>query len=475
MREYQTVIGIEIHLELNTATKMFSGAGYSFKQEANTMVNEIDLAHPGTLPSVNKEAVIKALKACMALNLEIDPLIRFDRKNYYYSDLPKGFQITQQFHPIGRHGYLFIDVDGKQKKIRINRIHMEEDTAKQFHLRDESLLDFNRAGVPLIEIVSEPDMSNGTEASLYVEKLRQTLLYLGISDCRMEEGSMRCDVNVSINEVGATEFGTKVEIKNLNSISNVKEAIDYEVSRQKEILEAGDKVVQSTRRFDEKTRTTVLMRTKESNVDYRFFPEPNIFPIRLSQSMLDEVRAGLPELPDQKKVRYAGEYQLSDYDIAQLLDNRDLDSYFEKVMLTSKNAKITCNLLTSELPGILAKNNLKFEDNKITPENFARLVNLINDGTINSKQGKEVLTLMMDGDDPEKIIEAKGMKQESNQDLILKMVQDVLDANEQSIIDYKNGKDRALGYLVGQLMKASKGQVNPKIASTLMKEELEKR
>ncbi|HCV55545.1 MAG TPA: Asp-tRNA(Asn)/Glu-tRNA(Gln) amidotransferase GatCAB subunit B, partial [Erysipelotrichaceae bacterium] len=279
--EYDVTIGIEIHVQLKTVTKMFSGAPTSFGRQANTCVNEIDLGMPGAMPEVNREAVAKAIQACTALHLTIDPLVKFDRKNYYYSDLPKGFQITQQFHPIGRDGYVEIDTPEGKRKIRIERIHMEEDTAKQFHLTKVSLLDFNRAGTPLIEIVSKPDMHNGQEAEAYVEALRQTLYYIGVSDCKMEEGSMRCDVNVSIAPKGAAHLGTKNEIKNLNSISHIGKAVDYEVERQKKVLESGGTVFQETRRFDEKTGTTVMMRRKEGNVDYKFFPEPNIFPILL--------------------------------------------------------------------------------------------------------------------------------------------------------------------------------------------------
>lgn len=476
MKDYQVVIGIEIHVELNTKTKMFSGAGYAFKNEANTLVNEIDLGMPGTLPSTNMEAVKKALKACLALNLNVDPLVKFDRKNYYYSDLPKGFQITQQFHPIGKDGYLFINPNGEKKKIRINRIHMEEDTAKQFHLHDQTLIDYNRAGVPLIEVVSEPDMRSGLEASLYVEKLRQTLLYIGVSECKMEEGSMRCDINVSINEVGSKEFGTKVEIKNLNSIANIKTAIDYEVEEQKKTLEAGEKVVQATKRFDEKTQTTVLMRKKEGTVDYKFFPEPNIFPIRIPDSLIEETKASLPELPDAKHDRYLNNYKLSEYDIQVITNNRAITKFFDEVMQTSKNAKTACNMIVSDLAGKLAKDNKVFEDLTMSPADLADLINTIDSGDISSKQGKEVLEEMYQTNKkPADIISEKGFKQESNVDLILSMVKEVLDENQQSIDDFKAGKDRALGYLVGQLMKKSKGQVNPGLASKYMKEELLKR
>ena len=473
--EYDTVVGIEIHTELSTNTKMFSGAPYKFKSEANTCTNEIDLGHPGTMPCVNREAVKKAVMTCFALNLKIDKLIKFDRKNYYYSDLPKGFQITQQFHPIGSNGFIEIYVNGGYKKIRINRAHMEEDTAKQFHLYDESLLDFNRAGVPLLEIVSEPDISSGEEAALYVEKLRQTLDYLGASDVKMEEGSMRCDVNVSIKPKGSEKFGTKVEIKNLNSIANIKDAIDYETKRQSEALEKGEKIVQETRRFDEKTMTTVSMRLKESGVDYKYFPEPNIFPIRIDDAWIESIKESMPELPDTKSKRYLGEYKLSEYDTNLLLGNKSLSAYFDEAMKSAKNAKNLCNLLTSELTGLLVKDDKTIDDSKVTPFNLAKLSNMINDNKISSKQAKEVLEAMLDGEDPEKVVESKGMKQVSNEDEILKIVISVLDENPQSITDFKNGKDRALGFMVGQVMKKSKGQANPKMASDLLTKELAKR
>ena len=472
---YDVVIGIEIHLELKTKTKMFSGAPYAFKSEANTCVNEIDLAFPGTLPCVNMEAVKKALEACMALHLDIDPLVKFDRKNYYYSDLPKGYQITQQFHPIGRNGYIDINVEGKTKRIRINRIHMEEDTAKQFHLFDETLIDFNRAGVPLIELVSEPDMSSGLEASLYVEKLRQTLLYLDVSDVRMEEGSMRCDVNISIKPEGSDVFGTKVEIKNLNSINNIKLAIDYEANRQKEALEKGETIYQETRRFDEKTGITVSMRKKEGAVDYKYFPEPNIFPILLSDEMLNEVRNNMPELPDQKHDRYIKEYGLSDAEASTLIQNKEMSLYYDEMMKKAKNAKSALNLLMSELQGLLVKNNQNITNAKVQSESLAILSNMIEDKEISGKQAKDVLEAMLDGSDPRKIVKDRGMKQVSDEGAILSIVNAVLDENPNSIADYKGGKDRAMGFLVGQVMKKSKGQANPQMASKLVKQELDKR
>lgn len=473
--KYDVVIGLEIHLELKTKTKMFSNAPVGFAQEANTACNEVDIALPGTLPTVNKEAVKKAIQACTALHLNIDPLVKFDRKNYYYSDLPKGFQITQQFHPIGSNGYIDLNVDGEEKRIRINRIHMEEDTAKQYHLQNETLIDFNRAGTPLVEIVSEPDMSSGKDARVYLETLRQILVYLDVSDAKMEEGSMRCDVNISLKPKGSSVLGTKVEIKNLNSISNVEKAIEYEIKRQQEAIENNEPIIQSTRRFDEATKTTILMRKKEGAVDYKYFPEPNIFPIHLDPTWIKDIQNHLPELPQARYERYVKDYGLNDYDAGILIENRELGNYFEKVCEHTKAIKQACNWLIGELQANLTKASCSIENSPISPIHLAQLVDLIENKTISGKQGKQVLELMMDGSDPLSIVEAKGMKQLSDSSAILDLVNEVLDANPQSIIDFKNGKDRAVGFLVGQVMKKSKGQANPAMTSQMVKEALEKR
>lgn len=473
--KYDVVIGIEIHCELKTNSKMFSGAPCSFGEEGNTCVNEIDLGHPGTLPCVNKEAIKKAVQACLAFNLKIDPLIRFDRKNYYYSDLPKGFQITQQFYPIGKDGYVIIDVENEKKKIGINRIHLEEDTAKQFHLEDETLIDFNRAGTPLIEIVSEPDMKNGKEAAAYVETLRQTLLYIGVSDVKMEEGSMRCDVNISLNKPGEG-YGVKNEIKNLNSIANVQKAIDYEIERQSKILDEGGIVEQATRRYDEVSKTTVLMRKKEGSVDYKFFPEPNIFPIRLSDEWIDEIKNNLEELPEAKKERFKKEYDLTDYDIKVLINNKKLAETFEEVMKFTGNAKAAANWLITDVSAYLSKNNLTLEKSRFNAEYFAKMINMIDRKVISTTQGKDiVLSEVMSGKDPEAVISEKGLKQVSDEDALLKLVNEVLDEQPQSVADYGNGKDRAVTFLMGQVMKKSKGQANPSLTNKLLVEELKRR
>lgn len=473
--EYDVTIGIEIHCQLKTDTKMFSGAPTSFGRKANTCVNEIDLGMPGVLPEVNREAVKKAVMACTALHLDIDPLVKFDRKNYYYSDLPKGFQITQQFHPIGRNGYVEIETSEGKKKIRINRIHMEEDTAKQFHLTKFSLLDFNRAGTPLIEIVSEPDMHSGEEAEAYVEALRQTLYYIGVSDCRMEEGSMRCDTNVSISPKGSGVLGTKNEIKNLNSISHIGKAVNYEIERQKKLLEAGEKVLQETRRFDEKSGETVLMRRKEGNVDYKFFPEPNIFPICLSDEWIKDIQDNMPELPQARKERYRSEYGLSDHDISILISNKEMSDYFETVTKFTSNAKSACNWLLSDISAWLNTHETTIDQAQLNPENLAKLIAMIDDGKISNAQAKKLVDDLMAGKDPEAAAKEKGLQQVSDTGAIAAMVNEVMDANPQAIEDFRNGKSRAVGFIVGQVMKKSRGQANPGMVSRMVNEELAKR
>ena len=475
MEDYIVTIGIEIHCELKTNTKMFSGAPVRFGQTANTCTSVVDLAMPGTLPCVNKEAVRLAIKACTGLNCTIDPLVKFDRKNYYYSDLPKGFQITQQFHPIGRDGSVEIDVNGEKKTVRIERIHMEEDTAKQFHRDSGTYLDFNRAGTPLIEIVSRPDMHSAAEAAAYVEALRSILFYLNVSDVKMEEGSMRCDVNISLSKDPET-LGVKTEIKNLNSISNVQKAVQAEIERQSALLDAGQAVEQATRRYDESQKTTVLMRRKEGNVDYKYFPEPNIFPIALDPEWIEQIQVSLEELPKARIARFMDAYGLNDYDAQVLVSDREMADCSEEVIKAgAKDAKKAANWLIGDIQAWLNKNNSSFEKMEVKPEAIASLVNVIEDGRISSKQGKEIFEDVMAGQMPEDIIKAKGMEQVSDDGTLLEIIGRVLDANPQSIEDFKNGKKRAMGFLVGQVMKASKGQANPKRTNELLAGELAKR
>lgn len=474
MSKYKTTIGIEIHCELKTGTKMFSGAPVKFGETANTCTSVVDLAMPGTLPSVNKEAVRLAIKACTGLHCDIDPLVKFDRKNYYYSDLPKGFQITQQFHPIGRDGYVEIETEEGSKQIRIERIHMEEDTAKQFHRETGTYIDFNRAGVPLVEIVSRPDMHSAEEAAAYVDTLRQILLYLNVSDVKMEEGSMRCDVNISLS--ADDSLGTKTEIKNLNSIANVQKAVAAEIERQSRILDEGGRVEQATRRYDESQKTTVLMRKKEGAVDYKYFPEPNIFPIQLDEAWIRDIQDTMEELPAARRARFMKDYGLGEYDAQVLVADPAMADYYEEAAKTAKDAKKTANWVIGDLSAALNRDNRTFANAGVAPEHLAQLVNLVADDTISGKQAKTVFEDMLSsGKEPAKIVEEKGMKQVTDEGAIMALVTEVLDANPKSVEDYKAGKDRAIGFLVGQVMKKSRGTANPKRTNELIREELAKR
>lgn len=474
---FEAVIGLEIHVEMKTKSKMFSASPNSFSRNPNTEITPFDMAYPGTMPLVNKQAVINAIRVANALHMTIDPLVRFDRKNYFYSDLPKGFQITQQFHPIGRDGYL--DVKGKNgetKRIRIERIHMEEDTCKQLHFADYSLLDYNRAGVPLVEIVSLPDMRNGTEAMHYVEAIRNIVLYSGTSDGKMEEGSLRCDVNISIRPYGSEEFGTKVELKNLNSTKNIETALDYEIARQSACLLSGVPVQQETRRFDEASGKTVLMRVKTDAVDYKYFPEPNIVPIRLSEEFVQKAIDTCPELYDAKKARYVSA-GLSETDADILLANMDMALYFEKAIAKKeKLAKVIANFLIVEANSYLNKNGISMKEFPLPPETLDEIASMQNDGYTH-KQCADIFFYCLENNvGAEEARLAKHIeKQVSDDGAVLGFVSAVLDANPQSVADFKAGKDRAKGFLIGQVMKAAKGKVNPAAVAKVMAEELAKR
>lgn len=474
---FEAVIGLEIHVEMKTKSKMFSASPNSFSRNPNTEITPFDMAYPGTMPLVNKQAVINAIRVANALHMTIDPLVRFDRKNYFYSDLPKGFQITQQFHPIGRDGYL--DVKGKNgetKRIRIERIHMEEDTCKQLHFADYSLLDYNRAGVPLVEIVSLPDMRNGTEAMHYVEAIRNIVLYSGTSDGKMEEGSLRCDVNISIRPYGSEEFGTKVELKNLNSTKNIETALDYEIARQSACLLSGVPVQQETRRFDEASGKTVLMRVKTDAVDYKYFPEPNIVPIRLSDEFVQKAIDTCPELYDAKKARYVSA-GLSETDADIILANMDMALYFEKAIAKNeKLAKVIANFLIVEANSYLNKNGISMKEFPLPPETLDEIASMQNDGYTH-KQCADIFFYCLENNvGAEEARLAKHIeKQVSDDGAVLGFVSAVLDANPQSVADFKAGKDRAKGFLIGQVMKAAKGKVNPAAVAKVMAEELAKR
>lgn len=474
---FETVIGIEIHLELKTKTKMFSPAPNVFGARPNSNVNVIDMAFPGTMPVLNKKAVEYAIKAATALNCEIDDKLYFDRKNYFYPDLPKGYQITQDKRPIGKNGYVDIFVDGVKKRINIVRVHMEEDTAKQLHFDDYTLLDYNRCGVPLIEIVTDASIRSGKEAALYVQKLRQLMLYTDISDARMEEGSMRCDVNISLRPFGQEEFGVKTEIKNLNSISNVERAVEYERTRQAEILNSGGQVIQETRRFDEAKKETVLMRVKTDAVDYRYFCEPNIHPIKLDHEWIKKIQSELPVLPDVRINKYMNEYGLSDYDATVLTNTIEVSDYYDECAKLTSEYKLLANWIMGDVSAYLNKNGISITDFAIKPNELVTLVNMIAKGEISSKQGKQVFEIMLEGDikDARKIAAKHGMMQISDKEVIRKLALEVLDTNPQAIETFKQGRDNIVGFLVGQVIKKSKGQANPAIANQIVREELANR
>jgi aspartyl-tRNA(Asn)/glutamyl-tRNA(Gln) amidotransferase subunit B len=473
---FEAVIGLEIHVEMKTKSKMFSAAPNGFSREPNTEISPLDMAFPGTMPVVNKQAVINAIRVANALHMTIDHTLYFDRKNYFYSDLPKGFQITQQNRPIGKNGFLWIDTPKGKKKIRIERIHMEEDTCKQEHFMDYTLLDYNRAGVPLVEIVSLPDISNGTEAMEYAEAVRNIVVYSGTSDGKMEEGSLRCDTNVSVRPYGQKALGTKVEIKNINSFKNIETAIDYEVIRQSKLILSGTPVAQETRRFDEATGRTILMRVKTDAVDYKYFCEPNITPIALSDDFVENAIATCPELYEAKKEKYRAT-GLSDSDALIILSNIEMAGYFEEALPDVKNGKDLANFLIVEINGYLNKNAMTVKDLKLKPGVLAQIVRMQETAGFSHKQCDDILIKVLEtGIQPEEAREQLHIvAQVSDSGAIMSFINQILDANPQSIADFKAGKDRALGFLVGQVMKASHGKVNPAEVSRLLTEELKKR
>lgn len=470
---FEAVIGLEIHVETKSNSKMFSSSPNKFSTNPNSQCSVFDLAFPGVMPSVNKKCVINALRVCHALHMKIDNELWFDRKNYFYSDLPKGYQITQQFRPIGKDGYLILDIDDKKVRINIERLHMEEDTCKQLHLRDETLLDYNRAGVPLIEIVSRPEIKNGLEAMKYVEKIRDIVTYADVSDGKMEEGSLRCDVNVSIRPVGSEKFGTKVEIKNLNSLANIQKAIDFEIKRQSSLLLKGIAIEQETRRYDELKKETVLMRVKTDAVDYKYFTEPNIIPILLSDEFITDAITSCPELLDHKLERYMNEYKLSKYDSLVILSNKDNANYFEEILKYTNEYKLAANWVSVDIQSYLNKTNKSILEFPISSKDIATLINAIKDNKVSNKIAKDIFSKALQGENIEELLEKSN--QVSDVSELLKLVNEVLDQNQESINLIKNGKDRALGFLVGQVMKLSKGKANPALTSKLIKEEIEKR
>lgn len=470
---YETVIGLEVHVELATKTKIFCGCSTAFGGAPNTHTCPVCTGMPGSLPVLNKEVVNKAIAVGLATNCTITQNCKFDRKNYFYPDNPQNYQISQLYYPICRNGKVEIEVEGKKKFIGIHEIHMEEDAGKLIHdpYTDSSLVDYNRSGVPLIEIVSEPDMRSAEEVIAYLDKLRTTIQYLGASDCKLNEGSMRADVNLSIREVGAEEFGTRTEMKNLNSFKAIARAIENERERQIDLLEAGKEVVQETRRWDDEKEYSYAMRSKEDAQDYRYFPDPDLVPIVISDEWLEEVRAKQPEFREEKKIRYREEYEIPDYDIDILTATKKLADIFEETIALGATPKKVSNWLMVENMRLLKEKDMEPEEITFSAENLAKLIKLTDAQAINSTVAKEVFEKIFEEDiDPEKYVEEHGLKTVNDEGALRSTIEQVIADNPQSVEDYRNGKEKAIGFLVGQTMKAMKGKANPGMVNTILKE-----
>ena len=475
-KEFETVIGLEVHVELKTDSKIFSASPNHFGAEPNTNTSVIDLGYPGVLPVLNKKAVEFGMKAAMALNCQVATHTKFDRKNYFYPDNPKAYQISQFDKPIGEHGWIEIEVNGYTKRIGITRIHLEEDAGKLSHGNGYSLVDYNRQGTPLVEIVSEPDIRTPDEAYAYLEKLKSIIQYTGVSDCKMEEGSLRCDANISIRPIGQEEFGTKTELKNLNSFNFVRKGLEFEEKRQREVVSNGGVIDQETRRFDEATGATLLMRVKEGSDDYRYFPEPDLLDIYIDEEWKARIAAEIPELPDQRQKRYIEELGLPVYDAKVLTVTKEMADFFEGTVAAGAEAKLASNWIMGDVSAYMNAEGKELHQIALTPEDLASMIKLIENGTISSKIAKTVFKeLIENGGDAQAIVKEKGLVQISDEGTLLKIISEVLDANPQSIEDFKNGKNKAVGFLVGQLMKATKGQANPQLVNQLLNQELSKR
>lgn len=474
--DWEYVIGLEVHAQVSSKAKLFSSASAEFGAEPNTQVSLVDAAMPGMLPVLNQYCVEQAVKTGLGIDAKINNISIFDRKNYFYADLPQGYQISQFYIPIVQDGHLFIKTeDGVEKKIRINRIHLEQDAGKSMHdqFPNFSLIDLNRSGVALMEIVTEPDLSSPYEAAEYVKKLRSLLRCIGSCDGNMEQGSLRCDANISVRKKGEA-LGTRCEIKNVNSVKNIVKAIEYEAIRQVEILESGGKIDQETRLFDAITGQTRTMRSKEDANDYRYFPDPDLLPVLVEAELIERLRAELPELPDAKITRYVKEFGLNQYDAEVIVADEEIAKYFEEASVGA-NPKIVANWISSELFGKLNKNNMELSDCKVTPIMIKELVLLIEDGTISGKIAKSVFEEMFDsGDNPKKIVSEKGLVQVSDTSTLEPIIDKIIADNADSVAEYKSGKDKLFGFFVGQVMKQTGGKASPQMVNDLLKEKLSK-
>ncbi len=472
-KQYETVIGLEVHVELATKTKIFCGCSTAFGGAPNTHTCPVCTGMPGSLPVLNKQVVEYAVAVGLATNCTITQYCKFDRKNYFYPDNPQNYQISQLYLPICRNGHVEIETENGKKSVGIHEIHMEEDAGKLIHdeWEDCSLVDYNRSGVPLIEIVSEPDMRSAEEVIAYLEKLRMTIQYLGASDCKLNEGSMRADVNISVREVGAKEFGTRTEMKNLNSFRAIQHAIEGERERQIELLESGKEVIQETRRWDDAKEYSYAMRSKEDAQDYRYFPDPDLVPVFISDEWIAKIKENQPEFREKKMVRYKEEYDIPEYDIGIITDSKHMADIFEETVAICKQPKKVSNWLMGETLRLLKEKSMDPEDILFSPENLAKLIALVDSKAINSSVAKEVFEVMFAQNvDPEKYVEEKGLKTVNDEGALRKTVEEVIAANPQSVEDYRNGKEKAIGFLVGQTMKAMKGKADPGMVNQLLKE-----
>jgi aspartyl-tRNA(Asn)/glutamyl-tRNA(Gln) amidotransferase subunit B len=480
--DFEAVIGLEVHVELQTASKMFcSCSARTFGEEPNTHVCPVCLGMPGTLPVPNRTAVEWALKIALALNCRINRFSQFHRKNYFYPDMPKDYQISQYDYPLGVDGYLEVETSEGEKRFRIHRVHLEEDTGKLIHIgksgriseADYSLVDFNRAGIPLVEIVSEADMRSPEDAKAYMQALRTLLLTLDVSDCNLEEGSMRCDANVSVRPRGSTEFGTKTEVKNLNSFRSLERALAYEIERQIDVILGGGSVVQETRHYDDANKRTLTLRTKEEAHDYRYFPDPDLVPMEFDDALIERIRASLPELPRERKERFVKDYGLKPHDAAILTREREVADFFEEAASLAGDAQLVANWLLSELMYHLNEAGLDIDECAVTPRHLADLVRLLKEGTISGKIAKEVFAISFEtGKLPSVIVEEKGLIQISDESALEPLVEQVILENPQAVEDYRAGKSAAIGFLVGQVMKLTRGKANPQLVSEMLRRKL---
>tara|TARA_Y100000813_G_scaffold60501_1_gene42740 strand:- start:837 stop:2303 length:1467 start_codon:yes stop_codon:yes gene_type:complete len=473
-KEYEVIIGLEVHAQVLSESKLFSSSPTKFGSEPNTQVSLVDAAFPGMLPVINEFCIKQAIKTGIGLNAKINNKSIFDRKNYFYADLPQGYQISQYKNPIVGEGSVTLDMPDGEKMIGIERLHLEQDAGKSIHDIDpqNTLVDLNRSGVALMEIVSKPDLRSLDEVNAYIKKLRSIMRYLGTCDGNMQEGSLRADVNVSVRKKGETELGTRCEIKNVNSIKFMQMAIDYEANRQVDILEEGGSIDQETRLFDTKKNETRSMRTKEDAHDYRYFPDPDLLPLELNDDFINEIKKEIPELPDEKKKRFIDKFNLSPYEANILVSDIETSKYFEDVSKNS-DVKLATNWITGELFALLNNKSIEITESPITSENLAKLINLIKDGTISGKIAKNVFEIMADsGKDPKKIVEEKGLKQQSDPKELEKIIDKVISDNPKNVEAYKSGKDKLFGFFVGQVMKQSNGKANPQLVNEILKKKL---